>query len=149
MFKPGTYRVYEILHNQGKPHDQLVARFLIDDGAFHILEDYNHVLVDSLPEGLYDEGHEKVLTQLSQSGYFKVIHEKEANEGHHEDLIEDLDVGDVEPDAEFLIHEDPNPPQTLQMYGQIAILDGKKISDEELQHIMDKVKSGEFTMHPY
>ncbi len=148
MFAPGTYRVFEIMHNEGKPHDQLVARFLIDDGAFHILEDYNHVLVDSLPEGVYDEGHEKVLTQLSNSGYFKVIHEKDANEGNHESLIEDLDVGDVEPDSEFLIHEEGTAPQTLQMYGGTAILDGKKLSDEELQQLMDKVKSSEFTMHP-
>lgn len=149
MFKPGSYRVYECLMNQGKPHDQLVARFLIDDNQFHILEDYNHVLSDALPEGLYDSGHDRLLNQLAASGYYKVIHEDEANEGNHENLIEDLDIGDVDPDQEYLIHEEGQEPQTMQMYGETAILDGRKINDEELQGIMDRVKSGEMTMHPY
>ncbi len=149
MFSPGTYRVYQVMHNEGAPHDQLVARFLIDDGAFHILEDYNYVLTDSLPEGLYDNSHDKVLSQLASSGYFKVIHESEANEGHHEGLIDDLDIGETEADSEYLIHKEGDEPQTLQMYGETAILNGRKLSDEELQDIMDKVKSEELTMHPY
>jgi hypothetical protein len=148
-FQPGSYRIYEVMHNQGEPHDQLIARFLIDDNAFHILEDYNHLLSDALPEGLFDDGHERMLSQLASSGYYKIIHEDEANQGHHENLIEDLDIGDVEPDSEYIIHEEGEEPQTMQMYGEIAILNGRKLTDEELQQIMDKVKSGELSMHPF
>ncbi len=148
-FQPGSYRVYEIMHNQGKPHDQLVARFLINDSQFHILEDYNDLLSDALPEGFYDASHEKLLNQLASSGYFKVIHEDEANQGHHESLIEDLDIGDINPDAEYLLYQDGEEPQTLQMYGDTAILNGRKISEDELQQIMDKVHSQELEMHPY
>lgn len=148
-FQPGSYRVYEVLHNQGKPHDQLVARFLIDENQFHILEDYSHILSDALPEGIFDAGHERLLNQLSNSGYYKIIHEDEANEGHHEGLIEDLDIGDVHPDSEYLIYKEGDEPQTMQMYGDSAILNGKKITDEELQQIMDKVRSGELEMHAY
>ena len=149
-FQPGSYRIYEIMHTQGTPHDQLVARFWINsEYAFHILEDYNHLLADTLPEGVFDNNHEKLLSQLSYSGYYKVIHEKEANDGHHENLIEDLDIGNVDPDAEYLIHEPGEEPKTLEMYGEHAILNGQKITDEELQQLMDKVKSEEVTMHPF
>lgn len=143
-----TYRIYAVHHTSGSPHEQLVGRFMIKDNEFHILEDNDHLLQDSFPEGFMSDQHQKLLWQLEHSGYYKVVPDQEANEGFHEDLIQDLDIGQQDPDAEYIIHEEGKEPQRLEMYGSSAILDGHKLGNEELNNLMNLVHTGKVQKVP-
>src|SRR4051812_6172309 len=103
MFDTGSYRIYHIYHTNGKHESQLVGRFVIQNGEFHVLEDHDKLMSDSLPDGPMDYAHEKFLWSLQHSGYYRIVHEDEINEGHHQGLVEDLDIGPTEPDAEYIL----------------------------------------------
>lgn len=147
-FQDGTYRVYRIHHGHGKPIERLVARFLIKSKQFHILEDYEDLFEDSLLNGDLTPSHIRYLEDIFNSGYFKLIHENEANEGNHSALIDDLNIGDLDPDEVFLIQREDQEPQLLELYKDKYVLDGKQIDDKEVEDIMKNVHIGLVTMEP-
>jgi hypothetical protein len=146
MFKDGCYRIYRIHHGHGKPIDQLVARFFIKGRELNILEDYDNLLEDNMMEGPVDATHEKFLSKLQHSGYYKLIHEKEGNEGLHDHMIDDLDIGPIEPDASYLIQEGSGEPKILEMFGENGILEGKKLLPDELSELMSRIHTGKAKM---
>lgn len=148
MLTPGSYRVFRIHHTQGGPLEQHIGRFLIQDGNFHILEDYDNLMSDIFPETPVDDYHKKGIWNLVNSGYYKVVHEDEANQGLHDDLIEDLDIGSVEPDAEYIYLIPGSEPQRIEMFGENAIIDGMKLSEEELRKLIEKANEGEARLVP-
>ena len=149
MLEPGTYRLYSIFHTMGKPEERLVGRFWINGGELHILEDHNNLLSDSLLNGKIDQKHEKVLWNLIHSGYYKVIPESGVNEGHYDDMAQDLDIGEISPDQEYIVSGATlDSPMRLEMHGENLILDGKRLSEEEVKSFMSKVHSQEYTLVP-
>lgn len=148
MFEKGTYRIHRILHTQGTPYEQHMGRFMIQDGQFHILEDYDNLMSDTLGEGLLDDTHKKFICKLTNSGYFKLIHEDEANQGLHDDLIDDLDMGPVEPDQEYIYLVPGSEPQRIEMFGENAIIDGRKLEENELRELVEAANEGLARMMP-
>ncbi len=133
----------------GKSDERLVGRFMIKGGQFSILEDHNGLLEDSLPEGPMDERHNKILFGLIHSGYYKIVSADHINQGHHDDLVDELSLGNTEPDQEFIVsgptlHE----PMRLEFYGENAIVDGEKLDDDKVKDLMDKIHSGVYRMVP-
>src|SRR6266851_2331960 len=140
MLKSGTYLLYELEPTEGKPEQHMVGRFMVEGDQFHILEDHNNILSDHLSDGLMTPNHQKALFNLLHSGYFRIIPEDEINEGHHEDQIEDLDIGNTEPDATYLVSGPTlDEPKVLEMYGDNCVLDGKKLSEEEIKGLMQNI----------
>ena len=152
MFKDGTYRVYSVRQTNGDPAERFLARFLINDKKFNVLEDYENLLSRNLPEGQITPSHDKLIWSLMHSGYYKVVHEDEGNQGAYEPLIQEMDTGgDQPPDATYLIMDNFNEyeePKQLEMYGETAFLDGQKISDEELKQIVESANNGQIRMLP-
>lgn len=152
MFKDGTYRVYSVRQTNGDPAERFLARFLINNNKFNILEDYENLLSGNSPEGDLDPSHDKLIWNLLHSGYYKVIHEDEGNQGAYEPLIQEMDIGgDKQPDATYLIIDNFNEyeePKQLEMFGETAFLDGERISDEELKQIVESANTGHIRMLP-
>lgn len=145
--KDQVFRLYHVYHNDGAPEERLVARFMIHQGQFHILEDHDHLLKESLVEGPYDSNHERLINHLANSGYYRLVNENEVNEGHHDDILPDLDIGPVEPDAEYLLSTDAHEaPERVEMYGQNVIMGGRKLTEEETNELMARVRSGEYSL---
>lgn len=117
-----------------------MGRFLIQGKNFHILEDHDNLIQESIHDGPMDERHEKILWHLIHSGYFKVVHEDEVNEGHHDNLINELDIGPTEPDEQFILTGKEAEPQRVEIYGDVIILDGQKLEGEELNDFINKVR---------
>lgn len=142
----GTFRLYHITDSNSKPQDRLVGRFLIDGKQFFILEDHEGLLENSLPDGLLDNHHLNVIDKLNHSSYYKIIHENQLNQGHHDHLIEDLDIGSVEPEAEYILSGRNYAPERMEAFGDSILIDGKKIEDSEVNEIMNKVRLGEYKL---
>jgi hypothetical protein len=145
--KSKTFRIYRIYHTQGQPQEMMVGRFLLDNNKFYCLEDHDGIFAD-YPEDTLDARHLKLFSSLMHSGYFKIVSENEANEGHHDNLIEELDIGGQEPDKEFYLTGQNMPPQRLCYYGNVALLDGQRLSDEELRNIVEQVNAGQMSLEP-
>lgn len=152
MFKDGSYRIYAISHTSANPMERFVARFLINNSEFHVLEDYENLLSGNLPEGHLDEVHCKLIWKLLHSGYFKVVHEEDGNQGAYDPLIQEFDTGGHQPpDAIYTITDNLNEyeePKTLEMFGDSAFLNGQSISDEELRQLVEAANSGAIKMVP-
>lgn len=145
----GTYSLFFVKQTNGLPEEQLVGRFLIQAGSFYILEDHSKLLQDNLPDGKMDVWHDKVLWYLAHSGYYRIVSNDEINEGYHEDMLEDLDLGDEQPESEYcLVDLNGGEPQRMEMYGDSAILNGHRLTDEELDGIMTQVRSGTLKLLP-
>lgn len=149
MFNKGVYSIFSIMPTNGSPEERFVARFLVDGKNFNVLEDHSNLLSDSLPNGLMDPTHFKILWRLMHSGYHKVVPENEINEGHYQNLIPDLDLGYTEPDQEYLLTGPMlEAPKRVEMFGQNVIVDGQKLKPEELQDMMDRIHSHELKLIP-
>lgn len=144
----GTFRIYHIETSGSQPKDRLIGRFLIDGKQFFILEDHEDLLESALPDGMLDNNHLNTIDKLNHSPYYKIIHENQLNQGHHDHLIEDLDIGPVEPEAEYILSGRNYAPERMEAYGDSILVDGKKLEDQEVQEIMSKVRSGEFKLIP-
>lgn len=145
--KSKSFRIYRIFHTQGDPESMIVGRFLLHEGKFYILEDHDGLFQD-FPEDMLDQRHVQLFNSIMHSGYYRIVSENEANEGHHDELIEELDLGDKEPDSEFYLTGQSIQPQRLQYFGNVALLDGQKLTEEELKQIIDKVNLKEYTLEP-
>lgn len=148
MFESGTYRIFQVIQTAGKPEERLVGRFYIKGKMFHLLEDHDHLFRDSLPDGQMDEAHQKVIWNLMHSPYFRVVTEDEINQGFHDNLVEEIDLGQNKPDAEYLLSGYASEPLHMEMYGENAILDGKRLTDEQLSGIMNKVREDRYKLVP-
>jgi hypothetical protein len=142
MLNKGTYRIFAVMHTYGKPQERQMGRFTVQNGQFFILEDYDGVLEEMLPEGPFSDIHKRALSSLFHSGYFKLVDEKEVNQGVHEDLIPDLDIGNTEPDSEAILSYDDQDPQMIEIFGDKMVRHGQVLPQEEVDKIMEDVNNG-------
>jgi hypothetical protein len=145
MLKDGVYRVFSIKAGYGKPIERQVAKFLIKSKKFYVLEDHDNIMEDVI-EGPLTEAISKKVYHLCHSPYFKVISDKQSNEGFHDDLIPEMSIGDVNPDSQYFVWNGIDAPKMLEIYGKSAILDGNKLSNEELRELFAQVQLGKFKM---
>jgi hypothetical protein len=112
----GTYRIYRHIHTLNLPEYRLIGRFWIDGKNFHILEDHEFFLESALPDGELDQRHQAILNNLMTSGYFRIVHDEQTNQGLHDDLVQDLDLGPEEPDAEYLLSKPSCEPSRVEIF---------------------------------
>jgi hypothetical protein len=130
----------------GKPQERQIGRFTIKNGQFFILEDYDGILEEMLPEGPFSDLHQRALSSLFHSAYFKLVDEKKVNQGEHEDLVPDLDIGNTKPESEAMLSYPDQEPQMIEIFGDKMVMDGQVLSEEAVKKLMDDVRSGEATL---
>src|SRR6266700_2242145 len=137
----GTFSIYFLKPTNGVPEQNQVGRFMIQGGQFTVLEDPFHIFKHNLPDAKMDETHLKLLSHLQNSGYYKLVNDDDINEGFHEDLTPDLDLGATpRPDNEYVVSGPTlRTPMRLEVFGSNFVLDGRKLSEEEVKEFMDNV----------
>ena len=146
MWTSGSFRIYKLSFDGLGPQEHLVGRIWIDQNQMHILEDHYSLLTDQLPEGEISDTHQKVLDSFANNGYFKIIHEDDLNAGHHEDKLEELNIGNTEPDHHYVLQDvnGENEPISVEVYGEKMFCDGKEMTEE----IENSIKSGILRLVP-
>lgn len=146
--KSGTYRIYQLIHGEGDPQEVLVGRFMVKDGNFTTLEDHDGLITKELPDGPVGHPHEKFFNGIDNSGYYKLIAEQNIDQGHHADLVEDVDWDDSQPEARYILMAPNEEPKRMEMYGETVVLDGEKLSDEAVKKIIEAVRENKFRLLP-
>jgi hypothetical protein len=146
----GVYRVLASRYDgNGQRHDRLLGRFAIYEGMLIHLEDHGGVMDTMLPAGMVTARTKMRLQGLERSGYYKVIPESEINEGHHPNHLERLDVGQAEPDSVFTLAGEGMPvPKVVEVWSDAVEVDGKRLADNEVHEMMDKVRAGTLILTP-
>lgn len=148
MKPQGDFKVFQVFHANGMPEERLVGRFLIQGNAFNILEDNDRLLEDEVVDGPLTDRHLKFLHHLQHSPYYRLVCSTELNEGHHDDQLEELDIGHEEPETVYLLQEEGQPPRRLECYGERMLLDGELLTDEQVNNLMNEVYSGKISKIP-
>jgi hypothetical protein len=148
MLKDGIYRVYSIKSGYGKPVERQVSKFFIKNGKFYILEDHDNLMEDVIEGPITPEISKKIF-HLCHTPYFKVISDKQANEGAHDDVIPEMSLGDVDPDAKYFVWNGIDQPKILEIYGINTIFGGKQISKDELKELFAQVQLGKYKMEKF
>jgi hypothetical protein len=150
MLDSGSYKIFQLIPTKGDTEENYIGRFLVQGGEFFNLEDHTGMLQEHLPDGPMNDIHKKALQSLMNSGYYKVVHEKEISQGHHETLIPELDLGaDESPEAEYILTDEMgSEPKRVEMYGEVVIIDGQKVEEKEYNKIMDLIHSGKMKLIP-
>jgi hypothetical protein len=143
MLDKSTYRIFAVIHTYGKPQERQIGRFTIKNGQFFILEDYDGILEEMLPEGPFSDIHKRALDSLFHSAYFKLVDEKKVNQGEHEDLIPDLDIGNTKPESEAILSYPDQDPKMIEIYGDKMVIDGKVLSAEDSKQMIEHIRNGE------
>lgn len=146
----GIFKVYKHSHtNHFDDSDHLIGRVMFDNGMCHILEDHDGLLSDNIHEGDVTEDHGKMLENMAQSGYFKVVPEEEIAQGLHEDLIPDLNIGETQPDHEYLLldPESEGPPARIEVHSSFWILNGRNLNAEDKEDLLRGIREGRFQLY--
>jgi hypothetical protein len=149
MIPDGIFRIYKLRYSDDdQEHRRLAGRVWIQGGEVRHLED--HTDIDSLlPEGKITPQTERRFKQLSRSGYFQIINEKDISEGHHASEVDPLDVGPAEPEHRFMMTGDGLAnPAMVELWDNSMAIDGRDIDHQEAQHIMDEIRSGRLILTP-
>jgi hypothetical protein len=86
----GVWRLYRVYpENHQDPEKRLVAVFAILSGKIHVMEDHDGVLEEMGIEGPVTEQVERRLGSMTQSAYWKLVNEKELEQGHVPELLEE------------------------------------------------------------
>ena len=143
---PGSFRIYKVDFDGLGFQEHLIGRVWIDQGQMHILEDHYSLLSDQLPEGPISDIHQKVLDSIINNGYFKIIHEDDLNSGLHEDKLEELKLGDTDPDHTYVLQDvnGEEEPQYVEVYGERIFVEGREITEE----VTNAIKSGTMKLYP-
>jgi hypothetical protein len=146
--KSGTYRIYALIHGDGDPQEVLMGRFMVHGNNFITLEDHDGLISNELPDGPIGHLHDKFVHGLDNSGYFKLVPEQQIDQGLHDDLVDDVSWDDTNPEARYLLLGPNEEPKRMEMYGHTVVLDGEKLSDDEVKKIVEAVRENKFKLLP-
>lgn len=146
--KPGIYRVYSTVHRNDAPDERLLARIMIKGKSFDILEDHDGVFQETLPGGFFANEHHKTFWKIMYSPYFRVVLEKDVDQGHHEELIPEFDLGPHEADSNYLLEEPGMPPKQVEMFGENVLVDGKLLSEAEKEIFKQTIHMPNVVLRP-
>jgi len=142
----GFYRLFGLSYTQGQLQRRYLGRFAIHNGHLQVLESRGQTLHEMLPDGEVDETLQHRLQNMAQSPYFQLINEQSLHEGHYPDLIPEMDLGEGQPDAIYSLQEPGQTPQHLEIWGETAILDGRRLTPHELDALMARVEAGKYML---
>lgn len=146
----GIYRVYAHRFDEaGQRHDRIMGRFAIEQGLLLILEDHYGKLHHLFPQGLITARTKKRMENLERSGYHQIVREDHVNQGHHPEHARDMDLGEMEPEARFMVSgEGVHAPQLLEIWSGAVVLAGRRLSDMETRELMNGVHAGKLILSP-
>lgn len=149
MIPDGIYRIYQLRFDEAdRQHRTLAARFLIQDGHLHHLEDHKSMGED-FPEGPIAPEVERHFKMLQHSGYYEVIHESDVAAGHHPEEVPLFDLGDCEAEHKFVVTGDGlAEPSHVEMWDDAIEVDGRRLSEHEAHHLLSEVASGRLVLTP-
>ena len=146
MIRDGVYKIMAHRHGAA-PHQQasrLAARFLIDNGSLHVLEDHFGHHDAALPEGTLDGKRMKQLVSLLQSGYYQLVHEDDAAAGEHPEHAEDLDVSaGIQGAPAFKVKGGDLAGKTIRVLGDTVLVDNARLPDAQASELLSQVESGD------
>lgn len=146
----GVYRL--IVHrfdDAGARHDRLAGRFVIENGMLTILDDYMGKLHQLFPVGLVTARTKQRIASVDRSGYMQLVREDHVNEGEHPEHVNELDLGELQPEATFMLVGEGIPaPQLVEVWSNAVMVAGKRLSDLEARDLMDKVEAGKLILTP-
>lgn len=150
MAKEGIYRLYSLDYDdKGHTQRKLAARFAIHGGQVIHMEDHTHDLPTFLPEGPADERIEGQLRRMRRSSYYHLINESDIDAGDYPDEVTEVEHGVDGPEAVYQVAAPNNPqPLKVEVTGQVVTVNGKRISDEEAQALLQAAANGEIQMEP-
>ncbi|WNM70323.1 hypothetical protein [Myxococcus phage Mx1] len=145
----GIYRIYKLRHTEdGQTHRKLAARLFIHEGQVHHLEDH-HDMDRMFPEGPFTPQLQRRMRQLASSGYHQVVDEAHIAQGHHPELVEQLDIGPIQAEHRFLMTGANLPnPQLVELWDHAVVLDGRRLEDDEAHQLLQEVAVGRLTLTP-
>ncbi len=149
----GIYRLYSLRFTaDGQQTKRMVGRFLVHNGNLRFLEDHSGYLHRMFTPGEVTPQTIDRLHSIKQNGYWDLIHEDALHAGEHPEHVPDLDTGDqtATPEATFTVSgKDLPAPQHLEVWSGCCVLDGKKLSDSEVEILMSRVELGKLTLTPH
>lgn len=146
----GIFKIYKHSHsNHHDDHDKLIGRVMFDKRECHFLEDHDGFLSSNIHEGPVSEEHGRFMENLAHSGYFKVVPEEEIQQGLHDELIPDLDIGEIQPDHEYLLIDptQDGPPKRVEIHNSFWIVEGKNLSPEEKNDLLNSIREGKVQLY--
>lgn len=143
------YYVYTFHPFSGENHRVLSGKFLIDEsGYLHVLEDHTGYLRDF--EELDPDILARKLQSLQSSMYTEIVSAEDIALGKRPDLLEVLPTEaspDKQNNAVYQYHRvGMEHPQTLAFQDGEASLDNFKLSDVELQHLLENLRQKKATI---
>jgi hypothetical protein len=148
MVRNGIYRVYSLTHGDGEPQDVLIGRFMISGKNFNVLEDHDGLLSESLPEGQIGPVHQKFFSSMDHNPYYKLVNENHISQGSHDDLMEEIDWGDSNPEARYMLLAPNEEPRRVEMYGENMVLDGERVPDDKVDELVAAIRDGKYKLLP-
>lgn len=156
MTPENIFFVYRTSFDQkDEPHSVMLAKFLLDNGNFEILE--NH----GLPEDFEDHSvaeQANIIHRYSTSMYYKVVNLADMIAGKHPELMKDVDTKvAIDDDLKRLLGEkDSSPksedfeydrvggegPRILSVSDGQVFLDGHLLAEDEINHVKENVTGG-------
>lgn len=153
------YTVSLLKPNETSVKRHPAGRFMIKNGQLNILEDYHGILGRVLPPGEVTQGTVARIQALKHNPYLHIVSRSEQKEGHDLDHVQEADTdGDVpvpptlpapehRPAPVFDYHRaGMENPHILEVKGNEAVLDGKALEPDEVQRVMENVKTGVATL---
>lgn len=138
------FYVFMVDPNHEPAHRKILAKYAVTDGKLSVLED--HGLGVDL-EAMQPQQQERFLRHLSSSQRTEVVSLHDVLQGHHPGAIKPIDdhinPGDESHEPLKLRYDHPQlGRRALEIHGNAVYLDGHKLTDEEVQIIMEHAKSG-------
>lgn len=144
-----VYRIYALSYPGEEVNRKLIGRLAVHGGVIHHLEDHHGVLHHIVPSGVSSERALTNLEKLKDNPYYEVLSESDVDEGKHPHEIEELDVGEVEPEAMFTLAGEGIPePVLVEIYADAILMGGKKLNEKEAHELMQKINEGKYILTP-
>lgn len=146
------YRIYRIWPEDNEIKRQLAGRFVVINDEMHVLEDYFGLLKD-LEEGPLTSKTLESLEDMNHAQYLEIIKQSDIYDGARMDLLPEAKFEDGRLIEDGVTAKRPPPvfeyhragyeqPQALELAAGKALLNGQELSPDEIQIILQNVRSG-------
>jgi hypothetical protein len=159
------YTLYLLHPKDGNVTRTPAGRFLLHGGRIHVLEDHFGIVADLIDSGAgqVTPEVERRLDTLQHSAYYDLVSDGQVERGERPDLIPTADLGDPaqSEDVESEEQQPPAPrpqpvweyhrqglktPQVIESKDGAMRMNGKPLTHEEIQAILDNVRKGVATL---
>ena len=147
---PGIYKIFELRFDADEVvHRRIVGRLWVQGDKVQHLEDHHNKLEELFPEDMPASALARRFAMLQRNPYYEVINEDNVAAGHHEHHLKQLDLGEMEADAKFVMTGDSIPhPQIVEIWHEAVMVDGRKLEEDEARSLLDEVRNGRLILTP-